>query len=207
MSDIYKIAVQLQMVSNAPAFLAMLSRQVLGVHTKIKDLEGGFNRLHAALGGGIAIAAGAAFVGVLKAATDQASELNHQLASVATLSANPMQSVALRTRALNAGEATARNVNGTRISDNVKIFGESYSLLGEAGASAVNQPLAKLGVVLGAIEDPDRAQEQIYNMLRSGDLAGKIQDPKTHKVDPQRLLTYLGLASRIARCHGREGRA
>jgi hypothetical protein len=78
MSEVYKIAVQLSMMSNAPAFLSMQSHQLLGVHTKVKDLEKGFGRLHAAIGGGIAVAAGAAILSTYGMIADHGIELLDQ---------------------------------------------------------------------------------------------------------------------------------
>lgn len=60
MANVYKIGVQLAMSSNAAQILGVLGRELLGVNTKVKDLEGGLNRVKLALVGVAAIGAGTA---------------------------------------------------------------------------------------------------------------------------------------------------
>ena len=47
MSDSYKVGVKLVMTSNAPQVLSLLSKELLGVNAKVRDLTGGFQQVEA----------------------------------------------------------------------------------------------------------------------------------------------------------------
>ncbi|QAY97040.1 hypothetical protein CWB41_15920 [Methylovirgula ligni] len=75
MANVYKIAVALQMTSNAPAFLSSLSKQLLGLDVSAKTLEKSFARLGPALTLGLSAFAASGILAGLKSAADAGKEL------------------------------------------------------------------------------------------------------------------------------------
>ena len=69
MADIYKIGVSIALANGMSPVLAIISRDLMGVHTKVGDIEKGMGRWALAAGGAAAILGGAAiFGGMLKLA-------------------------------------------------------------------------------------------------------------------------------------------
>lgn len=200
MNEAYKIAVALTMTSNAPAFLASLSRQILGVHANVKQLEGGFNRLHVAIGGGLMMASGIAVLGLWEKMTDQAADLTKQLTALKNFNLTPGQIADIDLTA----RRTAQNVRGSSEASNLHIATQAYSMFGVSGAKALMSELAKFAVVQGSITgDYEGSQNDIYELLRSGDLMGKLVNQKTHQVDISQLTRYLDIVAKVeAATHG-----
>ncbi len=201
MSDIYKIAVRLTMESNAAAVLGALSKEFLHIHTQVRELEGGFarlNRVKLAVFGGLAIAAGTGLLGMVKATVDASKELNKQLTNTAVLMADPKQSAALQAQALSVARSTTNAVRGVALDKAVEIFNESYSVVGAANAAKINTPLAMYAKVAGATDgNYDKAYDTIRELLKSGEMTGKIMNEKTHLVDNDKLLGYLDMAAKV----------
>ncbi len=201
MSDVYKIAVALQMTSNAPAFLSMLSRQILGVDVGVKAVTSSFNRLHVAIGGGVALAAGAALLGMWKSIGDEAKELTKNLVALQNFKIPQAQIASIDQLA----KSTALGVRGSTEASNLGIATQGYSILGVEGVKRIMPELAKFAVVQGSITgDYEGAQNEIYSLLRSADLMSKFVNPDTHKVDIDRLDRYLDLVAKVeAGTHGK----
>lgn len=205
MSDIYKIAVKLTMESNAAAVLSVLSSKLLGVHADVKKLEGGLkdlNRIKLAVFGGLSIATGAGLLGLVKSTLDASKELNKQLTNTAQLVSNPKMSAATQAQALETARKTTRSVNGVGIDRAVEIFNETFSILGAAGAAKTNAALAKYAVVAGGTTgDFGKGFDAIRDLVKSGEMTGKIMGAN-HQVDPDKLLGYLDMATRVGDATG-----
>jgi hypothetical protein len=81
MSDVYKVAVALQMSSNHAGVLGALASGLIGAHHHVTKLNkglaettGAMTRLKLAIGGGLALAGGTAILATLKNVTDHTRE-------------------------------------------------------------------------------------------------------------------------------------
>jgi hypothetical protein len=79
LADVYKIAVRIALANGMSPVLAIISRDLLGVHARVRDIEKSFGRWALAAGGGGAIMAGGAIIGGLARMAERGSEVNHQL--------------------------------------------------------------------------------------------------------------------------------
>ena len=78
--DVYKIGVKLAMTSNHAQVFSALSSGLLGVHTKVNQLTGGFDKLKLAIGGAFGVFAGKEILGEIAAIVEKTKDLSHELA-------------------------------------------------------------------------------------------------------------------------------
>jgi len=178
--DIYKISIALAMSSNHSAVLGALSSQLLGVHARVNQLTGGFNRLKLAIGGALAATAGVALLDTMGKIVEKTKDYSDELAKLRTLGggiANAAASGALSRRAFDIAQRVPMTVT-----DLAKIPGSAYSILGYEDADKMWEPLARFQWSLqnqsGFKGD---AGEEMGKFLRSGELSGRLTDPTTHK--------------------------
>ena len=200
--DIYKISIALAMSSNHSAVLGALSSQLLGVHARVNQLTGGFNRLKLAIGGALAATAGVALLDTMGKIVEKTKDYSDELAKLRTLGggiANAAASGALSRRAFDIAQRVPMTVT-----DLAKIPGSAYSILGYEDADKMWEPLARFQWSLqnqsGFKGD---AGEEMGKFLRSGELSGRLTDPTTHKAAIEELQRFLDLSTRVmAATHG-----
>ena len=83
--DSWKVAIALSMSSNHAAVLSALSSSLLGVHTQVSKLQGGFSRLKLAIGGALSVTAGMALLGVMERIVDKTKDYNDELIKLKAL--------------------------------------------------------------------------------------------------------------------------
>jgi hypothetical protein len=180
LSDVYKVAVALSMQSNAPAFLSALSSKLLHVHTQVKDLEGGLNRLNKiklAVGGGLAIAGGAATLKLLEGMVDKGNELVKVQQNMA----------AAGVKAAEVQEAYAKSWDLTRKYTNVgaaeamKVINEARMTFGsQADATHHAEDPIRMISFLKAYQGGKHGggaanfESEAIAAMKSGEIAGKI---------------------------------
>ena len=203
MSDIYKIGMQMSLTGNLATGMGAILQSMTGIHGLQGKIEKGFKTWNTAL---IGIGVGGGILLTMGKLVQHAKELSHELATLKTynLSEASISGVQKEAQRLSSGA-----VRGTTQSGNVKLFGEAYSLFGEASAKKVMEPLARFGQVFGAITgDMEKGNEKLYELIRSGELMGKLVNEQTHLVDTDKLLGYLDLAAKVsAATHGKVGPA
>jgi len=151
MANVYRIGVQIAMSSNGTALLSVLSRNLLGVNANVDALGKGFGRLKLAIGGALAIGAGAAILGGVWKAVNASKEYANQLSLMNTLGERQVDVA----KAVGAAWQTTFDVPTSGIADTLKTFRELHSVLGmgpekmgEAGA--VLPSIAKIQGILAA---------------------------------------------------------
>jgi hypothetical protein len=173
MSDIYKIAVQLTMASNAPAFLQMLSGKLLGVHAKVKDLEGGFNRLHAAIAGGAAVVGGGAILGGIMKIADKGEELLDQQNQLIRLGIGHNEVLRLTN---DYWSKIAKNIPTSTAAEFLATVKELRAVTGGTESAEAFAPRAlKLDALLSNISGK-KMHGELYKILRAGEMKGIATD-------------------------------
>ncbi len=180
--EYYRIGVQIAMTSNAAQVLGALSRELLGIHVRAKDLEGGLNRIKlAAVGMGSALA-GAAVLGGMAKLVDHGKEFVHQQ----SLMAQAGVSQADIAHATAAAWKNATSVLNAGASDNLKLLADLRNEFGRMDeAVKASSAFTKLGVVTGAITGAN-PEEAGYQGSRFLDLRGSLVDPKTGQISEAR---------------------
>ena len=77
--DVYKIAVSIALANGMSPVLAIISRDLLGVHAKVGQIEKDMRRWALAAGGAAGVIGGAALIGGLAKLAEHGAEVNHQL--------------------------------------------------------------------------------------------------------------------------------
>ncbi len=203
MTDTYKIAVEIALAGNLSQALTGIAGRLSGLHGKVGQIEkamGGWGDALVAVGG--ILAAGAIVQGI-DSIIDSTRELSHELVQIQKLGISTEQLSGLRAAAINV----TRNVPGTTETSALSMFGQTYSMLGYSEAIKALPELARFAQVLGnTTGDYDSANKSVYQMIRSADLIGRLSDPITKQLDPERLEHFLDVATRVAQAtHGQIG--
>lgn len=172
MTEVYRIGVNIAMASNGSALLGVLGRDLLGVNTKVGELEKGFSRLKLAIGGALAIAGGVALIaGVVKLA-EAGEKLSRVQASMAAAGISNLDVA----RATTAAWITASKVMGTQVEDNLDAINHIRATFGSVNAGiALNQTYMKNAVAIGAITGKP-GEPQAYSLARTIHLSGAAND-------------------------------
>jgi hypothetical protein len=196
MANVYEIATKISMTNAVSPVLAVIAKEVLNLDGGIKNLQKSLGSLRGALaiGGGLALAGGVAMAAGLKNIADNARDLSHELTQLKKLNISADQLAQVRAGALGA----VRAVPGTTETAALQTYGSAYSMFGHEGSLRLMRPLAEFAQVAGNTSgDYEKAEQNLYSMIRSGDLMGKFIDEVTHKVDPAKLEKFLDLGSKV----------
>ncbi len=189
MSGIYDVLVKISMVNGVSPVIAVIARDLLGLHGSVNSLS---RTLKTAFGATV-IGTGLAALG-FKEVIHHAKGLSHELTQLQKLGIGDLQLSEARASALE----TTRAVRGVTEVEALKTYGATYSIFGHEGALKLMKPLAEFAQVVGNnSESYDRAVENVYKMVRAGDLMGKFVNEATHKVDPDKLQHFLDLGAKV----------
>jgi hypothetical protein len=194
MTEVYKIGVKLAMTSNAPAVVSALSKQLLGVNVKVKDLTRDLGRLKLAIGGAFAGFAADKLLMGLTGIVTKTKDLSHELTQLQKMGLTPDQ----LTQAQRSAIQTTRDVLGVTQVDALKAYGSVFSMVGHSDALKLMKPLEQYAQVVGnTTGNYDQANAETYKMIRAADLIGRLSNPLTHDVDLDRLQKFLNLAAKV----------
>ena len=201
--DVYKIAVEIALAGNIAQALTGIAGQMTGLHGKIGAINEAFGGWKATL----AVVAGVAGIGLMVKGVDEVFEsvkkLSHELSQVQKMGTTPAEYAAMRASAIDV----TRQVQGVTETDAVRLYGMTQGMLRPEEARKAMVPLAKLTQSIGSTTgDYEAANQSVYNMVRSADLIGRLSDPITKTLDPDRLIKFLDIAQRVSTAtHGAIG--
>ncbi|HEY8005700.1 MAG TPA: hypothetical protein VIE66_02585 [Methylocella sp.] len=199
----YEAFIKLSLVENVAAGLAVIISRLAGAGLEAKKLEGALLALKPA-----ALAVGGIFVGWeaikgIKTLADHAKELSHAMAQVKKLNADmsPAEWDKIKTWAF----GLPSRVRGTTSVEAFEQFGNLRSMFGTEQALKMGDAIARFGQVLGGQSgNYEKLSDQIFTMVKAGDLMGKMVDSTTHKVDPEKLQRFLDLGVQVINAtHGK----
>lgn len=194
---IYEVITKITMVNGVSGVLAVIANDVLRLNVSIKDLTSSlqsFNNTARMVIGGLAIVGGMEGLNAMKTAVEHARDLNHELTQLKKLNLQPADEASARNYATNL----PYRVPGTTTAEGLKLFSETYSMFGPANSMKIMDPLARFAQVAGNMSgNYEKAYDNIYSFVRSGELMGKFLDEKTHLVDTEKLTKFLDLGSRV----------
>jgi hypothetical protein len=162
MSSNYKVAVDIVLANGVSPVLAVISRDVLGVNSTVKQIENSFGRWTLAVGGVAAILGGTAILGALSKIADKGQELVHQqeLMKIAGLD---NQAIAQATA--KAYEVSAK-VQTSTISENLKHLRElryAFGSMDVANASIFD--VTKANTVLNSVRGGGK--DEVWELVKS----------------------------------------
>ncbi len=203
--DAYRIGVTIALANGVSPVLAIIGKDMLGLHATAGKVEQNFAGWSKALIGVGSILAGTTILGAMVKLTKQASEFNEQLIKMKRLGGEAGE-------AAMSGQLTKRAFDiaqrvPMKVQDIMKIPGVTYSIMGMHEADETWEPLARYAYVLQADKKyKGDVTTDLQKVIRAGELSGRITDPVTKNIDPHKLSTFLDQAAKIAAAtHGAVG--
>jgi hypothetical protein len=172
--QVYKIGVELMMLGNFTGAISALGRNLLGINSKVKELQGSFNGLKGAIVGALSAYAGVKTLEFLGDMVKHGNEIVHQqeLMRAAGMS---QQEIAEATA--KAYETSAK-VQTTTISDNLKHLRELRYAFGDlAKAQAAIDQVSQANAVLQNVAGPG-AGDQVWDFVKSLEIKNVTTDPE-----------------------------
>lgn len=182
MTDVYKIGVEIALTGTIIQGLELVAAKLVGINTKVKDVEGGFTRWGLAVGGAAALIGAGAIAAGLEKAVGAGGELVKQQ----TLLRNMGTSWADVVDTTNKAQLATHQVIGTTIAENIKGMRELLGVMpnleeAQAKYPAVMQAAKVLESLTGSPAD-----DSLQILAKAIELRGGGVNPKTGQLDPDR---------------------
>lgn len=202
MIDAYKIGVSIAMTNGVSAILAVIQRDILGLHKAVEMTNGGFSRMKLAVVGLAGVTLGAGMLAGLYELSKAGEKYTHQLElmKIAGMSAADMK------LAIAAADQTSSQVRTSSPTSNLQVIGELRSVFGDTKEAIHFLPqMQRLSAIFSSITGG--APEKLgYTTMRAVEMMGGTVDPKSGQMDVDRasrmvdLITQATIAS-----HGKVG--
>src|SRR5258705_7234669 len=200
--EAYRIGVTIALANGVSPVLAVIGRDMLGLKTKISDIERNFVGWSKALIGVGGVLAGSTILGAMGKLVDKTKDFQDELIKLQRLGGEIGKAAA-------SGDLTSKAFDISKrvpmkVQDRLKIPGTTYSIMGEHEAMETWEPLARYAWMQQSDKhfqgDPTGG---LQKLIRAGEMSGRINDPITKQIDPQRLTAFLDTVARIkAATHG-----
>lgn len=167
MADVYKIGIEIALAGTIINGLEALSARLLGIHTRVGQIEGGFLRWGLAIGGA---AAGLAGIGLFKGLDDAAKAGDDMLHAQAQLTLQGYDLIDVQ-RAVAAAFKTTADVQTAAASQVVTHLGEiSYATGSMQTAIDIVTPLEKANAILNAMRASGTKgieNDEVFNLVKA----------------------------------------
>lgn len=191
----YQVQVAIALSSNHGTVLGALARHLGGIHTQVNQLHSGFSRLKLAIGGALAVGAGMGILNTMIKLVDKTKEYSDELVKLERMGGamgRDVRSGAAANLAFDVGMKA-----NMKVTDVMKIQGQTYSILGEEGKNVI-EPLAKFAFLMQSDKNyKGNAGDDLAKFLRAGELGGRLTDPKTHQAAIGEVNKFLDLSAKV----------
>jgi hypothetical protein len=185
MAEVYKIGVEIALAGTIMQGLEALSAKLLGIKTKVSEVEGGFARWSSAIYGAAAIFTGGAMLEGMKKVVDAGGDLVKQQALLRAMGG---MSAADITGATNAAQLATQQVMGTTIAENLKGIRELVGVMPSLKEAQEAYPeVMKAAKVLESVSGTP-ASDSLQTIAKAIELRGGGMNAKTGQLDPQRFI-------------------
>jgi hypothetical protein len=187
MADVYKIGVEIALVGTIMQGLEAISAKLLGINTRVKDVEGGFARWGLAIGGAAALFGAEKIAVGMERAVKAGGELVKQQTLLQNLIQNPGEVSATTTSA----QAATLQIMGTTIAENIKGMREMVGVTNSMEeARKLYVPTMQGAKILESLTGTP-AEKSLQTLAKAIEQLGGGTNPKTQEVDPQRFEQYM----------------
>ncbi|MFG1388804.1 phage tail tape measure protein [Xanthobacter versatilis] len=179
--DAYKIGVSIALSNGVSPVLGIISKDLLGVHQHVKDVEGGFKRWGTAVAGVAAIMGGSALLAAMGKLVEHGRELVHVQEQ---MRAAGMSQVEIAEATSKAWENTAK-VQSVGVTRNLEMIKELRGVFGDSKhAEEFALDFAKAQAVIDAVTH-GRNKDQVFEAAKGIELRGNAFDPEKfrHEID------------------------
>ena len=127
MSDVYKIGVSIILANGMSPVLAVISRDLLGIHQSVSSLTKGFEAWKPTLVGVSEVLGGAAILGVMNTLASKAADFQDAMTKVSQL--NPKVAALVNNGDLSRLSFGVAQTLGMNVEDVTKVYGGIYGVL------------------------------------------------------------------------------
>ena len=200
--DAYRIGISIVLANGVSPVLHTVMTDLMGLRTRIGDVERSLATWKAPLLGFAAILGGATVLGTIDKLIDKSKDFQDQLIKLQRLGGGMAEAV--KSGAITAQAFDISRRVPMRVEDLMKIPGMTYSIMGEEEARKTWEPLARFAWVLQSDRHYNGdTNKDLQALIRAGELSGRITDPVTKQIDAVKLEKFLDLAARVtAATHG-----
>ena len=170
--DIYKIGVRIALANGMSPVLAIIAKDLLGIHTKVSDIEKGFGRWGLAVGGVAGIMGGAAILGGLAAIAKGGEDVNHQLE---LMKLQGMQFSEIQQAASRAMQVSGSVLTSTYADNLAHIRELRYAFGDSQDAMKYLESVTKANATLNAMTGG--GTDQVWEMVKALEQKGLTADP------------------------------
>lgn len=175
MANVYQIGVAISLSGNILQGLQAISKHLLGIHTQVGQVQGGFSRWALAVGGVGAIAGGVSILEGLKKVTEHNDKLLHQQNALYRATQNWQGVVALTGTAY---DKITKAVPTATASDVLRSVNELRSVTGSMESATAISPMSlKMEAILNNLTGKD-AEGEGFKLWRALEMKGiTVSDP------------------------------
>jgi hypothetical protein len=204
--DAYRIGVTIALANGVSPVLAIIGKDMLGLHATAGKVEQNFAGWSKALIGVGAILAGTTILGAMTKISEKAAEFTDSMLKLSTL--NPAVA-----KMVSSGELPAKSYSigaqlGLKASTIADVYGSIFAVVQDTKEAEDLLPFAAKYVRLQQMREPgSHPEKQMNALVRAGELSGRIYDDHGH-IDPQRVKNWFDTAARLkAATHGQVNEA
>ena len=158
----YSVGVDLSLATNAPQVLALMSRQLLGLHGSVNQLTQGFAALRMGVIGAAMALTGKAIIGGLDSLADKGKELLHQQEMMRLQGWKQVDMV----NTMNQAWKISGEVTSTTASENLKHIRElAYATGSMTEAIEILPEVAKANAILTAMKGGGK--DEVWNLVKA----------------------------------------
>ena len=190
MPDIYRVGIEIALVGTVMQGLESISAKLLGINTKVHEVEGGFKRWGLAVGGVASLMAGGAIFKGMEKVVSAGGELVAQQMKLGNMGISHADVLETTAKA----QLATQQVIGTTIAENVKGISELVSVLPSLqDAQEKYISVAQAGAVLESLTGV-KSSTVTQTIAKAIENLGGGTDPATGKVDPDRFDKFVHAA-------------
>ena len=197
----YTIGVSIVLANGVSPALAIIGRDLLGIHTSASHINHNFGGWATAIGAAGLALGGAGLLGIMGKLVEKSADFQDAMTKISQLNPKVAQLV-------QSGEiqklsfSNAANL-GMKVEDIAKVYGGIYGVLQDPKEAEELTPIAARYARLMQMRHPGSHPEETMNTaVRAGELSGRLTDDKGN-IDPKKVEDWFDfLAKSEAATHG-----
>ena len=191
--DAYRIGVSIVMANGVSPVLAVIGRDLMGLHTNVNAIQSNFQGWSAALIGVGAILTGASIMGALTKIVEKTAEFQDSLTKISQL--NPKVAELVKSGEIQKQAFGVGTNLGMKVEDVTKIYGGIYGAIQDPKESEEILPYAAAYARLMQARHPgSHPEESIRTLVKAGELSGRLYDDKG-QIDPAKVKEWFDMAA------------
>ena len=201
MSSAYSIGVSIVLANGVSPVLAIIARDLLGIHASANHIQQNFGGWATAIGAVSLAMGGAGLLGIMAKIVEKGADFQDAMTKISQL--NPKVAAQV-----NSGEIQRLSFGigtqlGMKAEDVAKVYGGIYGAIQDPEESVELLPYASRYARLMQMRHPgSHPEDSIRTLLRAGEDSGRLTDDAS-KIDPAKVKDWFDMAARLeAATHG-----